>query len=145
MAGAAVSSLFLVLSSLAAAAMASYSVVDYGAKPDGKTDSTQAFLGAWSDACAARKRASIYVPAGRFLIGQTTFQGPCRNNNVRIFITGTLVAPSRYSSAVNWLLFKYVDGLSIIGGAIDGQGQAFWACKEAGRSCPQGAVVRLRL
>ncbi|EHA8592464.1 Polygalacturonase [Cocos nucifera] len=37
--------------------------------------------------------------------------------------------------------FKYVEGLSIYGGTLDGRGQALWACKMAGRSCPVGATA----
>ncbi|XP_074569184.1 polygalacturonase-like [Curcuma longa] len=121
-------------------AAASYNVVDYGAAADGKTDSAEAFLAAWSAACGANKPASIYVPGGRFLVSQATFQGPCNNSAIRLFIAGTLVAPSGYTAAANWLLFKNVNGVSVLGGTIDGRGQAFWACKEAGRSCPQGAT-----
>lgn len=134
--------LSLSLSLLPAAMATTYSVADYGAEADGRTDSTKAFLAAWSSACGAAEPATIYVPAGRFLVGQaTTFQGPCNNNAIRILVHGTLVAPSGYTSAVNWLLFKYVDGVSVLGGTIDGQGQAFWKCKKAGSSCPQGATV----
>ncbi|WOL11251.1 polygalacturonase-like protein [Canna indica] len=138
-----VSSLVIILLSVTflTSATASYNVVSYGAKPDGRTDSAKAFQSAWSAACGSAKSASIIVPAGQFLISQATFQGPCKNNAIRILIAGTLVAPAGYSSATNWLLFKYVQGVSIFGGTIDGRGQAFWACKTAGRSCPQGATV----
>ncbi|XP_042395819.1 polygalacturonase-like [Zingiber officinale] len=137
----ATTTMIVCLSLLRVAMAATYSVTDYGAEADGQTDSTKAFLAAWSSACGAAGPATIYVPAGRFLVGQaTTFQGPCNNSAITILVHGTLVAPAGYTSAVNWLLFKYVDGVSILGGTIDGRGQAFWACKDAGRSCPQGAT-----
>ncbi|XP_042392206.1 polygalacturonase-like [Zingiber officinale] len=137
----ATTTMIVCLSLLRVAMAATYSVTDYGAEADGQTDSTKAFLAAWSSACGAARPATIYVPAGRFLVGQaTTFQGPCNNSAVTILVHGILVAPAGYTSAVNWLLFKYVDGVSILGGTIDGRGQAFWACKDAGRSCPQGAT-----
>lgn len=137
--------LLLIALRLSLLAAASYNVVDYGAVADGRTDSAKAFLAAWSAACAANKPASMYVPAGRFMVGQATFQGPCNNSAIRVFIAGTLVAPSGYTAAANWLRFKYVNGLSVLGGIIDGRGQAFWACKKAGRSCPQGATVANQL
>ncbi|KAJ8458171.1 hypothetical protein OPV22_031097 [Ensete ventricosum] len=125
---------------LAPATARSYNVSDYGAMPDGRTDAANPFLNAWAAACSSTEPAAIYVPAGRFLISQATFKGPCKNNATRIFVDGTLVAPSTYCAVPNWLLFMAVRGLSIFGGTIDGQGQAFWACRKAGRRCPQGAM-----
>ncbi|KAJ0092931.1 hypothetical protein Patl1_27022 [Pistacia atlantica] len=46
---------------------AALNVIAYGAKPDGKTDSTEAFLRAWTVACGSAKGATIYVPKGRVL------------------------------------------------------------------------------
>ncbi|RWW01312.1 hypothetical protein BHE74_00035419 [Ensete ventricosum] len=127
---------------LAPATARSYNVSDYGAMPDGRTDAANPFLNAWAAACSSTEPAAIYVPAGRFLISQATFKGPCKNNATRIFVDGTLVAPSTYCAVPNWLLFMAVRGLSIFGGTIDGQGQAFWACRKAGRRCPQGAMIQ---
>ncbi|XP_061356010.1 polygalacturonase-like [Gastrolobium bilobum] len=130
-------------SAMAEAAM--YNVVDFGAKPDGKTDSTTAFLNAWGKACASSNPASIYVPQGRFLLGSATFSGKCSNNAISIAIDGTLVAPSDISvisEAGNWLLFENVDGVSIRGGVLDAQGNALWECKNSGQSnCPSGATT----
>lgn len=77
-----------------ATAMASYNISDYGAKADGRTDSAKPFLNAWAAACNFTEPAAIYVPAGHFLISQATFKGPCKKNGTRIFVDGTLVAPS---------------------------------------------------
>ncbi|XP_008813782.1 polygalacturonase-like [Phoenix dactylifera] len=121
-------------------AMAAYNIADFGAKPDGRTDSAKPFLSAWAAACGSSQPSAIIVPAGRFLLSQALFQGPCKNSNIRIFISGTIVAPSGYGSNTVWISFNYVQGLSIFGGTLDGQGQSFWACKMAGRSCPNGAT-----
>ncbi|XP_061356011.1 polygalacturonase-like [Gastrolobium bilobum] len=131
-------------SAMAEAAM--YNVVNFGAKPDGKNDSTMAFLSAWDKACASSNPASIYVPQGRFLLGSATFNGKCSNNAISIVIDGTLVAPSDYrvisSNAGNWLVFQHVDGVSIRGGVLDAQGSALWDCKNSGQSnCPSGATT----
>nr|CAD1819910.1 unnamed protein product [Ananas comosus var. bracteatus] len=121
--------------------MGAYNVVNYGARPDGRTDSAKAFLGAWADACGSSKPATIYVPAGSFFVSQALFQGPCKNFDIKIDIDGTIVASSDYRGGVLvWLTFKYVNGLSIFGGTLDGQGQAFWACKTAGANCPSGTT-----
>ena len=50
-----------------------YNVMSFGAKPDGKTDSAQAFLGAWTKACASMQPATIYVPAGKFALRASDF------------------------------------------------------------------------
>ncbi|XP_050256636.1 polygalacturonase-like [Quercus robur] len=119
-----------------------YSVVSLGAKADGKTDSTRAFVSAWTKACASVKPAIIYVPAGRFYLRQVVFSGPCKNNAIIMRIVGTLVAPSDYRVLGNtgkWLVFEHVDGVTISGGVLDGQGTGLWACKASGNSCPSGA------
>ncbi|KAM3750009.1 hypothetical protein ACB098_04G004800 [Castanea mollissima] len=119
-----------------------YNVVSLGAKADGKTDSTRAFVSAWTKACASVKPAIIYVPAGRFYLRQVVFSGPCKNNAIIMRIVGTLVAPSDYRVLGNtgkWLVFEHVDGVTISGGVLDGQGTGLWACKASGKSCPSGA------
>ncbi|XP_072959583.1 polygalacturonase-like [Typha angustifolia] len=128
--------LLLLLLSFAVTTHAAYNVVDFGAKPDGRTDAAKAFLSAWAAACGATKPAMVHVPAGRFFVSQARFAGPCKNNKIRVFIDGTVVAPPGNNGVVEWIAFKYVDGLSIYGGTLDGQGQSMWACKKAGRSCP---------
>ncbi|XP_044467107.1 polygalacturonase-like [Mangifera indica] len=122
----------------------SYNVVSLGAKPDGVTDSSKAFLDAWTKACGSTVAAKIYVPEGRFLLGNTVFEGECKNNDITIRIDGTLVAPVYYNALRNadyWLLFHRVDGVWISGGTFDGQGAGLWACKKTGKSCPIGATT----
>ncbi|KAI9126708.1 hypothetical protein K1719_002304 [Acacia pycnantha] len=120
-----------------------YNVVSLGAKPDGKTDCTKAFLSAWQKACGSAKPATIYVPAGRFLLGKVVFGGgECSNKAITVTIDGTLVAPSNYhgNDDSNWILFQNVDGVSVYGGLLDGQGTSLWACKNSGGNCPSGAT-----
>ncbi|KAF3453866.1 hypothetical protein FNV43_RR04307 [Rhamnella rubrinervis] len=122
-----------------------FNVVGLGAKPDGKTDSTKAFLFAWSKACSTVKPAVIYVPVGRFLLQKAVFSGQCKNRAITFRIAGTLVAPSNYrviGNAGNWLMFDDVNGVTISGGILDGQGTSLWACKSSGNSgCPIGATT----
>ncbi|XP_021752589.1 polygalacturonase-like [Chenopodium quinoa] len=121
-----------------------YNVATFGAKPDGKTDSTKAFVDAWAAACGSTGRPTIHVPQGRFFISNAiTFNGArCKNKGVNFNIKGTLVAPSNYRVLGNkgtWLAFQYVTGVSISGGVLDGQGDGLWACKVAGKGgCPSG-------
>ncbi|KAG5562487.1 hypothetical protein RHGRI_005272 [Rhododendron griersonianum] len=87
-----------------------WDVVSLGAKGDGQTDSTNPFLKAWAAACGSVQPATIYVPPGRYLLGQVKFYGSqCKNSHITIRINGTLVAPSDYrvlGNANNWLLFE---------------------------------------
>uniref|UniRef100_A0A2C9VKX6 Polygalacturonase-like n=1 Tax=Manihot esculenta TaxID=3983 RepID=A0A2C9VKX6_MANES len=129
-------------SSLAMGAV-QYNVLNYGAKPDGNTDSTMAFLAAWTQACASTKSADIYVPKGSFFLRKVAFQGPCKNSAIVLRIDGTLVAPSDYrviGSSGNWIIFEHVRGVTVSGGTLDGKGTGLWSCKASGKNCPVGAT-----
>ncbi|KAM7460850.1 hypothetical protein LguiA_028971 [Lonicera macranthoides] len=118
--------------------------MDLGAKPDGKTDSTKAFLGAWAAACGSAKPSSIYVPPGRYLVQKMHLSGQCKNSAITVRIDGTLVAPSDFrviGNAGNWILFEGVNGVTVIGGVLDGQGTGLWSCKSSGKGCPSGATT----
>ncbi|RLM69375.1 hypothetical protein C2845_PM17G04770 [Panicum miliaceum] len=113
----------VVTAALGAAAAAEYNVVGYGARPDGRTDSARAFLAAWAAACNDTGGGSstapvVRVPAGTFLCS----------------------APAAVDSTA-WIQFHYAHGLKIRGGTLDGRGEAFWACKAAGRQCPPGSTT----
>ncbi|XP_050203279.1 polygalacturonase-like [Mercurialis annua] len=133
--------IFLLISSVANAAR--FSVLSYGAKPNGETDSTKAFLSAWNEACGSSKPATVYVPSGKYFLNNVEFKGPCKNNAILFRIEGTLVAPSDYNvigDAGYWIYFKYVDGVTVSGGFLDGQGSSLWDCKSSGKNCPSGAA-----
>lgn len=121
-----------------------YNVVDFGAKPNGQTDSTKSFLVAWNKACTSTKPSTIYVPHGKFLLGRVTFRGECTNKDISIIFDGALVAPSDYhviGEASYWLTFENVSGVKIHGGVLDGKGTYLWDCKNSRKSCPMGAAV----
>ncbi|KAL4296478.1 hypothetical protein GQ457_12G008170 [Hibiscus cannabinus] len=133
----------LVFASSGVADPLTYNVLNYGAKPDDSFDSTQAFVAAWTLACGSIKPANVYVPPGRFLVRNVVFRGQCKNNAIVFRIDGTLVAPSDYKvlgSTGNWLLFEHVNGVSVYGGILDGQGTGLWTCKRSGKGCPSGAT-----
>ncbi|XP_022878736.1 polygalacturonase-like [Olea europaea var. sylvestris] len=118
-----------------------YNVVSFGAKGDGRTDSSLAFLRAWMAACSSVRPSTLSVPRGTFLIRSVTFTGPCRNS-IQFAILGKLVAPDNYYAIGNlgyWIQFHKVSRLSIIGGTIDAKGARYWSCRRHGQSCPQGA------
>ncbi|KAK7382790.1 hypothetical protein VNO80_01863 [Phaseolus coccineus] len=118
-------------------------VVNFGAQPDGETDSTNAFLSAWGRACSSTTPTTIYVPLGRFSVGKVVFKGPCKNKGITVRIDGALVASSNHDvigNGGNWLYFDDVDGVAVIGGVLDGQGIGLWECKRSGKICPTGAT-----
>ncbi|CAN6576837.1 unnamed protein product [Malus baccata var. baccata] len=121
-------------------------ILSFGAKPNGVTDSTQAFMDAWSAACASSDSSTIRVPKGMYLLPTAmVFKGDnCKSPGITLWIDGTLVASSDYQilgQADNWLSFETVTGVSIIGGALDAKGSSLWACKLAGSTdCPSGAT-----
>ncbi|WMV15176.1 hypothetical protein MTR67_008561, partial [Solanum verrucosum] len=136
--------LFLINSSLAS--NTNYNVQNYGAKSDGETDSSEAFLSAWSAACASTRSSTIYVPHGNYLIRNAYFNGKtCQSKAITIRIDGTLLAPSDYnvnSDDENWIKFEKVNGVSIYGGTFDGQGAGLWACKNSNnKNCPDGTTA----
>uniref|UniRef100_A0A2N9FMF9 Rhamnogalacturonase A/B/Epimerase-like pectate lyase domain-containing protein n=1 Tax=Fagus sylvatica TaxID=28930 RepID=A0A2N9FMF9_FAGSY len=100
---------------------AAYNVISFGAKPDGKSDATQAFLKAWASACNSATASTIYIPKGRFLLKATVFRGPCKNR-ITVQIDGTLMAPTDYSALGNsgyWILFIQVNRVAVYGGTLD--------------------------
>ncbi|KAL5703779.1 endo-polygalacturonase [Ranunculus cassubicifolius] len=125
---------------LSASAVYTINVAHFGAKSDGKTDSTQAFLKSWISACSSKRPVLIYVPHGRYLLRQVHFSGPCRNNEIHFTIRGTLIAPSyQVLNTANWILFSKVNGVSIVGGRLDARGTSFWDCRATRKRCPNGA------
>ncbi|XP_020585942.1 polygalacturonase-like [Phalaenopsis equestris] len=120
----------------------SFNIINFGAKPDGQTDSAAPFLAAWSKACSAPTPATIFVPPGTYFFSGAEFSGPCKNAKMQIFAEGAdFVAASGYDGAgETWITFREVEGLSIYGGTFDGRGEALWDCKMAGGSCPTGAT-----
>ncbi|CAI9293398.1 unnamed protein product [Lactuca saligna] len=141
-------SLFLVVIAIlssTAAAKVTYNVTSFGAKGDGNTDSTKAFLSAWSSACNSTKSATIYIPTGNFLLATAiTFAGErCMSSAITIRIYGTLVAPSEYNAIANsgdWIRFHRVNHVTISGGTLDAKGASLWSCKTSGKSCPKGTT-----
>ncbi|XP_022156858.1 polygalacturonase-like [Momordica charantia] len=135
--------LFLSLNSSLAASSSTFDIVDFGAKSDGETDSSKALEAAWSNACKSSAAASVYVPKGKFYVSSATFEGHCNNNAITVRIDGTLVAPSDFraiGNSDNWIIFRLVDGVTVLGGILDAQGTALWACKKSGQNCPSGAT-----
>ncbi|GAB4858923.1 hypothetical protein Ancab_010396 [Ancistrocladus abbreviatus] len=131
---------------LSSAAGNIYNVVSFGARLDGRTDSSAALLKAWNAACATAGKSTIYIPAGRFFVGRpVVFSGNyCKCRGITVRLLGSLVAPSDYRAIGNsaiWLFFEFVSSVTFSGGTLDGQGAGLWACKRSGMGgCPGGAT-----
>ncbi|PON75745.1 Glycoside hydrolase [Parasponia andersonii] len=125
-------------------AVRTYNVMRFGAKPNGATDSTKGFLGAWAAACGDASPSVIYVPKGRFVVGPLVFKG-CNSSDIALRIDGTLVGLTDYrvfQGYDKWISFEFVSGVTIVGGKLDARGPAFWACKLAqGGGCPAGVTT----
>lgn len=138
---------FILISSLTHPIPTTLNVLTYGAKPDGSTDSTKAFLAAWHIACASSNPTTIIVPKGRFLVENLVFQGnKCKHAPISFRIAGSIIAPGDFkviARSEQWISFERVTDVSIYGGVLDAQGTSLWKCKNGGGHCPTGAKVCL--
>ncbi|KAG8493066.1 hypothetical protein CXB51_010370 [Gossypium anomalum] len=108
-----------------------FDVLSFGAKGNGVSDDSKAFLTAWKAACKI-SGATVEIPSGfKFLIKPITLQGPCMPNLV-LQINGALLAPPKVgswpkSSLFQWINFKWIHNFTIQGsGVVDGQGSQWW-------------------
>ncbi|VVB03294.1 unnamed protein product [Arabis nemorensis] len=138
---------FILISSLSQPNPTTLNVLTYGAKPDGSTDSTKAFLAAWNVACASANPTTIIVPKGRFLVGNLVFQGnKCKDGPISFRIAGSIIAPGDFrvlARSEQWIMFEQVTDVSIYGGVLDAQGTGLWKCKNEDGHCPTGAKTLL--
>ncbi|CAH2058457.1 unnamed protein product [Thlaspi arvense] len=117
--------------------VATVSVSEFGARGDGKTDDTQAFLTAWKKACSSNGAVNLLVPEEKtYLLKSIRLTGPCKSIlTVQIF--GTLSASQKrsdYKDISKWITFDGVNSLSVDGGAtgtVNGNGETWWqnSCK----------------
>ncbi|XP_042448841.1 polygalacturonase ADPG2-like [Zingiber officinale] len=124
-----------------------YNVLDFGAKGDGNTNDTLAFVKAWSAACHNSKTPStLLIPAGKtFLLSHINFEGPC-NNFIYVMVEGNLKRTNEiWPEASGWLLFIQIKGIKISGsGELDGQGANWWSCNEKNQ-CTQDRPHNLHM
>lgn len=102
---------------------------------------------AWVAACQWNGKAKLIIPPGKYLLGQTIFQGPCKGPGPMIVQNqGNLLGvedPSAFTSD-EWILFEDIDGLIIIGGGtFDGQGASVWEYSDCdtNENCQRMPVV----
>ncbi|KAL5730764.1 galacturonan 1,4-alpha-galacturonidase [Ranunculus cassubicifolius] len=118
-----------------------FSVMNFGAKGDGKTDDAKALLAAWTQACGTTTKSKVLIPKGVFLArGAVIFKGPCESQ-IEFQLDGTVIAPPDMAGMEDWIAFRYINGLKVSGtGAFDGKGTTAWSqnqCsnKEVGGKC----------
>ncbi|KAG0499141.1 hypothetical protein HPP92_003832 [Vanilla planifolia] len=110
-------------------AVAGINVMNYGARADGRSDDTKAFMEAWKAACGSSGAVKLVIPRGTYLVGPLLFNGPCKDVlSLRIELQGTMKATTELNRYKNtaWVQFGWVNGLSLMGGVFDGQGAASW-------------------
>nr|AAX45476.1 polygalacturonase [Lilium longiflorum]AAZ91659.1 polygalacturonase [Lilium longiflorum] len=103
-------------------------VKSFGAVGDGKTDSTQAILRAWDQACNGFGKQRVIVPEGVYLTGPMAFRGPC-NGFISMQVRGELRAygdVGKYPNA-KWVSYEDLNGLLVTGGGrFNAQGSQAW-------------------
>ncbi|KAE9587847.1 hypothetical protein Lal_00029467 [Lupinus albus] len=119
----------------------SVNVFDYGAKGDGQTDDSQAFLQAWEEVCnCGQVTPTLVIPYGTtFMLQPLKFLGPCKAATIIVKVEGTMMAPSNMEGwkwpnddekKEIWVQFSEISGLVIEGGGqIDAQGTPWWKYK----------------
>ncbi|KAK9078264.1 hypothetical protein SSX86_002321 [Deinandra increscens subsp. villosa] len=112
-----------------------FDVMKYGAKGDGKTDDSQAFMKAWKAACQStpNSKSIMNIPGGRtYLLKPVAFAGPCKPSKIFVQVSGNIIGSTKKTDwmsnhADSWLLFSMVNGLTVSGnGQINGQGPIWW-------------------
>ncbi|KAL3380740.1 hypothetical protein AABB24_001071 [Solanum stoloniferum] len=110
-------------------------IQSFGAKGDGLSDDTEAFIKAWKKTCKT-KNGVLLIPRHKiYYIGPIKFHGPCKKG-LRMMINGELRASKDISDYKedkrHWLLFQNMENFIVEGvGSIDGNGQVWWksSCK----------------
>ncbi|XP_004248938.3 exopolygalacturonase-like [Solanum lycopersicum] len=107
-----------------------FNVLSYGAKADGMTDDSEAFLNGWRDACIWNGNGTLLIPSGVYMINGAVFKGPCNGSVTTFEMKGVIKAPTDpniFCNTGSWIAFQYIHGLDIKGhGTFDGQGDCAW-------------------
>uniref|UniRef100_A0A804NQ80 Pectin lyase-like superfamily protein n=1 Tax=Zea mays TaxID=4577 RepID=A0A804NQ80_MAIZE len=113
--------------SAAAGAAVVINVKNYGAHGNGVNDDTKPLMAAWKAACGSAGAVTMVVAPGTYYIGPVQFHGPCKASTLTFQLQGTLKAATDLKRFGNdWIEFGWVNGLTVAGGVIDGQGAASW-------------------
>ncbi|XP_062026219.1 exopolygalacturonase-like [Rosa rugosa] len=127
-----------------------FDVTNYGARGDGRTDNSKAFINAWNGACQNIGGGMVLFPRGTFVVAPVVLKGRCKGP-MEFEIQGTLQASKEVKDFIDidhWITIQYVDGLNISGGGtLDGLGADGWGyndcLKNPGRCKQLPATLRL--
>ncbi|KAI5428732.1 polygalacturonase [Lathyrus oleraceus] len=119
---------FLFLVDFCAAQSEVLQISNFGGTPN--SDITQAFIKAWTLACASPTPTKIVIPAGTYMLTGIDVKGPCKAP-IEIQVDGTIQAPSDINlvqkGSDQWVRFQYINSLTLSGqGVFDGQGADVW-------------------
>lgn len=123
-------------------------VKDYGAKGDGKSNETDAFMKSFQ-ACSDRTSTSspkntVLVPTGTFLVWSLDIKKE-ECSDLLFNITGLILAPSDPSSWFDnssYFNFDECENFEISGGGkIDGQGELWWKIREKDSSIEAPVLI----
>ncbi|CAN1336116.1 unnamed protein product [Linum perenne] len=107
----------------------------------------KALVKAFGEACASTTPATIVIPTGTFLCGQTNLKAPCKAPSITIQVLGTVKAPSDIAGDT-WFLFDNINNLNIVGGGMfDGLGPTCYKTKKSvavNYGCMFGCMQNLR-
>lgn len=77
-----------------------FSVDDFGAKGDGKTDDSQAFMKSWKEACSTPAATLVVSKNKNYLLKPLTFSGPCKSS-ITLQVSFTKILDSFLFGVVN--------------------------------------------
>ncbi|KAK6155306.1 hypothetical protein DH2020_009554 [Rehmannia glutinosa] len=86
-----------------------FSINDYGAISDGKTDNKQVFLNTWKKACLTNG-GMLLIPPGTYLVSGAEFEGPC-NGQTNVALNGILKAS--FDPTLDSITFDHVTNVQI--------------------------------
>uniref|UniRef100_A0A166DYM6 Polygalacturonase n=1 Tax=Daucus carota subsp. sativus TaxID=79200 RepID=A0A166DYM6_DAUCS len=118
-----------------------------GAKGDGVSDSTTAFIKTWQDVCNCPTPAKLLIPKGTWLTAELDFRGPCASQQILMELQGTLLAkPDKEAFPKGfWINIMGVHGFTLNGGGtLNAQGEKVWATRplgEKGSPLPDSLVL----
>lgn len=77
-----------------------FSVDAFGAKGDGKTDDSQAFMKSWNKACSTPAATLVVSKNKNYLLKPLTFSGPCKSS-ITLEVSFTKILDSFLFGVVN--------------------------------------------
>ncbi|XP_058203180.1 exopolygalacturonase-like [Rhododendron vialii] len=115
-----------------------FNVLQFGAVPGGREDSTEGFMHAWIAACSFPSAARVVIPPGVFKVAEIIFSGPCKSPTpIVVQVMGTVRADSDLSNYPDkgWITVTRVNGIMILGGGtLDAQGANMWKYNDCKRN-----------